>query len=305
MRKRVIAWFCLIVLMTGVPVLAQGGSSDASSMSTGNIGSILAGGVAPQTLQLKDLDNSWQAFRLSGNASEGNSLLDVYLLYAGQSPSQNTFYTQGKTVTISDQTFLVAYHIQQAPLDLRALMRSNSPPTPKPITADTTLSLCLINIRSIGVMNDIQQFDLNNVVSSDKAAKSALNADIQQQNDEAQTEQTISNLKQLALAMLMYSQDHNEKFPPMKTSASVKKALMRYAKAETIFVDQRDGQAFLPNPRISGKSLADIDAPASTVAFYDPVPDSLGKIYIAFADGHVKGVTSEEWEKIKRASKIP
>jgi hypothetical protein len=87
----------------------------------------------------------------------------------------------------------------------------------------------------------------------------------------ALSEQTecLSNLKQLALAVLMWAQDHDEVLPPAKDWG---KELFPYLKNEEVFrcpavPGLECGYAY--NADIAGRKLAEIADPAATVLFYE------------------------------------
>lgn len=122
----------------------------------------------------------------------------------------------------------------------------------------------------------------------------------------ARSEQTecLSNLKQLALAVLMWAQDHDEVLPPAKDWG---KELYPYLKNEELFrcpaaADLQGGYAY--NADIAGRKLAEIADPAATVLFYESTLGQLdaadrgesqprpgrhnGGNARAYVDGHVK-----------------
>jgi prepilin-type processing-associated H-X9-DG protein len=121
----------------------------------------------------------------------------------------------------------------------------------------------------------------------------------------AQTATSMSNLKQLALGVIQYTQDHDEHLPEADKWVD---ELLPYVKSEAIFHDpsapasQKWSYAF--NQNLSGKPLAQFDAPADTVMLFEsnlgvknasdtgasvPVPGRhQGGTDYALADGHVK-----------------
>ncbi len=124
------------------------------------------------------------------------------------------------------------------------------------------------------------------------------------------TEASMSDLKQLALAGLMYAQDFDEYFPPANKWCDV---LEPYVRNESLFhcpavpFDQY-GYAF--NKNLAGLSREDIQFPAQTVVFFestlgtrnatgtgeslpDPPRHPEGNIF-GFADGHVQQIMDPE-----------
>lgn len=68
--------------------------------------------------------------------------------------TQNTYYTKGEMLTVGGELYLIAYH-QPVSINNAALMRyaSNMPTQPK-MTPETMLSLCLLNLHSLGSLSD-------------------------------------------------------------------------------------------------------------------------------------------------------
>lgn len=123
--------------------------------------------------------------------------------------------------------------------------------------------------------------------------------------EKARATTSISNLRQLAIALQMYAQDNNDKLPVMKTTADMKKYLTAYLGSDQQFVSPRTGEAYLPNPGISGKALGAIDHPDTMIAFYENTPGPDGTRAVAFLDGHVELVPADRWAEVKRQAKMP
>jgi prepilin-type processing-associated H-X9-DG protein len=117
----------------------------------------------------------------------------------------------------------------------------------------------------------------------------------------------ISNLKQLALGVLLYAQDHAERFP---ASDRWMDEILPYTKSRALFHDPSDqsghAASYAFNRALSGATLASVSAPATTVLIFDstlgtwnasdtgqslPHPDRHnGGNDFAYADGHVRKV---------------
>jgi hypothetical protein len=100
--------------------------------------------------------------------------------------------------------------------------------------------------------------------------------------------QTLSNMKQLSLAMIMYTTDFDDKFPPTMDSAlAVKPFVEAYAKNDGIFLSLHpEGSELLGNGKLAGKASQNILRPADTLMFYDEKPWQ-DKLLAAYTDGHV------------------
>ncbi len=102
-----------------------------------------------------------------------------------------------------------------------------------------------------------------------------------------------SNLKQISLGILQYTQDYDEHYPTGTTMAEWKPKLMPYLNGnEQIFVCPTHtgaNESYEINPALSGLELGKINSPSQTPMIYEP--DSalhLDGSNMAFADGHVK-----------------
>jgi prepilin-type processing-associated H-X9-DG protein len=124
-------------------------------------------------------------------------------------------------------------------------------------------------------------------------------------NAAAKNAACLSNVKQIALAAMMYTQDYDEVFP--NTPVTFKSLVMPYIKSEGVFhcpLDAPGVVAYRFNEKLAKKSLAVVEAPAETVMLYEGEKGKLnfrhdGKAVVGFADGHVKLVTPEEASKLR------
>jgi hypothetical protein len=116
----------------------------------------------------------------------------------------------------------------------------------------------------------------------------------------------LSGLKQVGLALAMYTQDWDDRLPPMESAAIAKEALFPYVKNDRVFLaDLKTEEPFQPNPALSHKKLADIREPETVVAFYAAHPLTDRSRNVAFADGRAKQVPAAAWAQLKQASGIP
>lgn len=115
----------------------------------------------------------------------------------------------------------------------------------------------------------------------------------------------LSNLKQISLAMLLYMNDHDDKFP--KSLVGIEGVLNIYTKNGKIWrcpEDTGTGPSYTFNPAIAGKSATIIAEPALTVLVYEGSKGQLafrhkGRAAVAFCDGHVKMFTPENAKSLR------
>lgn len=127
----------------------------------------------PMQLQLKTLDRSWQRLSLN-QESLGPAMLFGMSGLLESALRTNIYYTQGQTITLGKQKYLVAYRPEGSGMTLTELLKSNRNRSPesliKALTPDTPLVLSLINLAKIESLQDIQPFDLQKEIRESKEA---------------------------------------------------------------------------------------------------------------------------------------
>ena len=281
----------LALLSLGRPALCQ-------TLNLLDMSALLRGDQTPLTHKVSDLDGTWRRLTLDASANGGNASTAYLSLFSGLGAAgADVYYTQGRTEAFGGETYLVAYHRQAKPIDFAALMRAGSSqnqPKPDPLTPDTVLSLSLLNLRTAGSLNDIRAFDVQQEVT---AAQQAAAQDSARQSE--------SNLKQLSLGLVQYTQDYDESLPPMKDAATLKKALYPYIKSDPVFLQPDTKRPYRPNASLSNRSFVIFDNPATLVTMFEDAPDQDGTRAVAFLDGHVKRIPETQWPALKAASHVP
>lgn len=268
---------------------------------------LLAGAKYPLTLKLKDLDAEWR--RLSVSAQNDTNPWAMLFSIGGD----DVFYTRSQTVTVGTETFIVAYRPPVRKVDFTVLMRGPGAAQPPldPLTPDTQLGLSYLNLRMVASLNAIEPFNLQREVTrrerdiAEARERMAQMAGPQGPAAQNANQMSMSNLKQVSLAMMQYVQDHDEAYPKMEDAEAVKALLMPYAMNETVFMHPATRELYQPNPALSGKKLTQVADPVAMVLFYEASAAADGTRGVAYADGHVKRVAEAEWPQIKRASRIP
>jgi hypothetical protein len=167
-----------ILLLLTLPVAARGA----------DLTDLLSGKTIPLTVTLGGLDKSWRRITLpaAGSAS-GNISISVTVggTSGGTSgssqnnvadlPGSHSYLTTGQTVTAHGEVYLVAYRLPGAGLDLSALIQAiatKAPPATSTLTPDSTLSLSLLDVKSVGNLEEIRPFDLNReIAESEKLSR--------------------------------------------------------------------------------------------------------------------------------------
>ncbi len=304
MRRVVVA--VGVLLLTSVAGLAAG---------SGSMEAFLAGKVAPFTRQVKDLDGSYLRFALP--YMSGSGWLGSMSRYGGEAPPA---YTQGQTVTIGGEVYLIAYAVESKGGDASGLMygRPNpNAPDPEPVTANSTLSLVLLGQRSFAALGKVRPFDLTTELADYQryltsyqemmATRSAMNSPtmVSAAPPPDDPKGASGTLKNVAMALDMFTGDHDGVLPPMDKAESFREALDDYIESADMFRDPETGEAYGLNASLSGKKLTEIQDPAKTIAVYQVNHGRDGKRGVVFLDFSVTRVTEAEWTDLKAKSNIP
>jgi hypothetical protein len=127
-----------------IAVATIGLFSNTSVSAQPNLNDILNGKSIPSTVKLKDLNPEWRGLSTSGQFEFANTFQTIFSSFFGGALNAS-YYTKGQTVNIGTETYIVAYSLQDKP---------------EKITADTPLSLSLLNLKTIGSLNNIRVFNL-------------------------------------------------------------------------------------------------------------------------------------------------
>ena len=297
----------LFLLVSALAVLAVPALSQNTDLKP-----LLAGTAnVPLTLKLSDLNADWRRMSV-GQPADINSMTRFYTAFLGGGPG-DVYYTKGDTETVGTDQYLVAYHAPTQKFDVQSIFRSGNPQAPKPpkLTPETVLNLSLLNLHTISSLSDIRPFDMQQEIADSNSAgfigdmMAAQNGGGQEPGARGPEVESESNLKQIGLAMMQYSQDNDEYLPPMRDAAVAKKALWPYVKSDQVFLNPMTKQPFLPNTSIAHRSLASFNSPANFVIYYEatPAPDNTRRVL--FLDGHVKNIPEGAWPTLKAASHVP
>ncbi|BDI34454.1 hypothetical protein CCAX7_65050 [Capsulimonas corticalis] len=108
--------------------------------------------------------------------------------------------------------------------------------------------------------------------------------------EKAREDVSMNNLRSLGLASLQFTQDHDEKLPPLDTMEHFKAAVSQYIPAQNgqdLYTEPGANVPYALNAKISKKSLETFSDPTKVVLIREAVPHSDGKIATVYVDGHV------------------
>ncbi len=167
MRGALIA--CCLILTVPAPCAGQ------------DLTTLLSGKSYPLVMKLKDLSGDWRRVTLYASTS-ANGNLTVNVTGSGSvSSNQNNlgtlgasrvYVTQGQTASFGGQVYLIAYHLPSSGLDLNMLLQAvaaKQPPQPAVFTPETVLPLALLDLRTVGSIDDVRAFDLKVEIAESEA----------------------------------------------------------------------------------------------------------------------------------------
>jgi hypothetical protein len=300
-----------IALLMAVSLSTYGQKCHAEDLQN-----IISGRQIPLTLQLKQLDNSWRQIAISGQYEMGDLMKSWSSLF-GAAGYNNNYYTQGQTVKINDETYVVAYRLPGSgkAVNFQSLFENalgsfsgsgcSSTASSDKITPETSIGLSLLNTKTIGSLNDVRPFNLKEELAALEKIRQEAEAACEKTKAASMNSQVETNLRALHTALQSYADSNNGKLPNTSNPDALKTALKDYVTDESVFVNPETMQAFTPNPSLSGKKLGDITNPDRVVAFYEAKPATDGTTGVIFVDGFYQRMTSEDWQKLKQESKLP
>jgi hypothetical protein len=263
---------------------------------------LLSGEKHALTLQMKDLDGQWRRLSTGGGGTGG--LAAVYAAMFGG--AGNVYYTKGEMVSVATETYLIAYTLRTDPVGYMAVMRGGPGAGPtEELTAESPLCLSLLNLRATGSLTDIRQFNLEEEIAAQAKMAAATAAMVSGGGEPTGgSPESLSNLKNIALAVQMYLADYEDVMPDMTDMVAVMDELGEYVRNDEMFFQPDTGQSYGVNTSLSQKRLAEVRDPVSVAVFYEEEPGDDGTRGVAFLDGHAARVSPEQWEEIKAESGI-
>lgn len=300
------------VLRSFVPVLCCA-ASIAGAQNQATIEGVLSGrGAYPGSLKAADLPESYKAcrIRVAGSGSAGGGLFDAmggimmgvmgaFGSMGGDSPSQSApppflayvdvSWTNGSIVQMAGSEFLVTYAMDLGLADMAAMSDQKGAPS------FPDLKLTLVKIAAINSFQPLPNLTKEGFVK----AMSTPPAETVAAHSKSQTQ---SNLKQLALATMMYASDYDDVLPWPQSSRGAVSVIYPYIKSlEIVKSPNPEGAEYYRfNANIGGASTIQ-ESPAAVPMWYEAKPWPDGSRAVAFLDGHVEMVPAQDWPRIEKA----
>jgi prepilin-type processing-associated H-X9-DG protein len=268
--------------------------------------SLLTGNALPLTVKLGNITTDWRKFSLvpladiKATADEYTrrsemDIIPLSVLFAWL----NTYYTQGQTITLHEVPYLIAYGFSDPDrertmntliyntISNRYTGSRQSGLLSVMLTKETELSLCLLNLNATGMLLNIAQANLDD--EFEYVAQIQQQAVLQEQQRASAT-----NLRQCAVAVLMYCQDHEMILPDIEAYTALAK------EHPTVWWRHpATNDLYRYNLGAAGKPLREFHHPDMTPLVYEATPWPDGSRTIAYLDGHVQRVSAKQWEQLQ------
>lgn len=194
-------------------------------------------------------------------------------------------WTNGSTVKLYEQDFLVTYAVQ---VNMAEVTKLKSPPD----LSKYDLTLTLINTKHITAITPRPDMTKEEWLKPAPAGGGRVSG-----GDQATT---LSNVKQISLAVMMYAGDFDDEMPYVQSTKGAFEVIYPYLKNKEVTKSLNpSGAKFLLNMAVAGVNMSSIELPAETVLFYEDKPWPDGTRVVSFTDGHAKKLSPEEWERYK------
>ena len=280
----------------------------------------LDGKKIPAVIKPKDLPADFWAVKIT--TSGEFSLLDLYggaafSFRSGGMPGEDeerqrarealiqsvgVSWTKGDKVRIEGQEFLITYRLD---VPIGALGSSGQSFDMWALENPLELTLQLVRPESISKITPVP------TLSPEKMAK-AVEAFTRSLGDEftgpigtpssmvARQTAALSNAKQISLGILMYQSDYDDIYPARQSTDHVRNVTRPYMKNDALWKTGNPNKSrFLFNVSLSGFSAMDVDSPAEMPMIYESAPWPDGRRAVAYADGHAKLITNDQWNKLQ------
>ena len=279
---------------------------------------LISGKQVPLTRQLKDLDDSWRQIAISGQY-EMADLMKSWTSLFGANLYNNIYYTQGKTVKVNSETYVIAYRLasSEEALNINSLFENvmgsvaglagcdcDAITSAQKISPETSISLSLLNVKTIGSLNNVRPFDLETDLAMLEKAEQQSKTACEQANLAAVESQIESNLQNLGSALRSYAEQNEDKLPDMSSLETVKLALQEFVYDESVFYHPETLEPYLVNASLSAQNLAQLDKGMEIVAFYEASPAADGTVGVVYTNGLYQRILPEDWSAVKQASKL-
>ena len=247
---------------------------------------ILSDTDVPLSLKMKAMDENWRRFIV--NAPGGNSEMQVWGAMVGIEFGMH--FTKGQTVTMGDDTYLIAYRLP-VNIDKRFINWHGHGEAPRPRKPDTetVLNLSLLNLSTMKGLTDVRPFDAKTDMENTSQSNAA----------------SVRTLTLLGNGMMRFIRARGQ-FPTLNNPITwdAKRSFYPYVGDERLFMHPSTQQMYRWNQTLNGKKAVHFKTQQSMAVFYEAENSGDGTRGVLFMDGHVERLQPAHWARVKQASKI-
>lgn len=99
-----------------------------------------------------------------------------------------------------------------------------------------------------------------------------------------------NNLKQMAVGLLMYCQDYDDRFPPMANAQQLERRVIPYLRVREVLSCPGTGEPYAPNPALNYVAFTQVKSSAEMLMLRDAKPHQTdpdeARWHFVNADGH-------------------
>lgn len=249
-----------------------------------SLAEILAGKSIPLTITAEEAKRDWQAAEIGLAGSAGLEQMGPsynFLMSSMRSSAAmggrstlilrqfNAVYTKGEIITIDGILNYLTYSYDIA--DVRVGSDIQMP---------TLLRLHLVAVAAVVRIQPLGDLFAEPVLAP---------TDGPTQVTPEQRSTSLSNVKQLAMASLMYCADNDDELPYAQSTGTVLGTHYPYMRSLNIARSPKSGSRIVFNLALAGVNAGDIPEPAKTPMWYEIVPTGT-LAAVAFADGHAEQI---------------
>lgn len=203
-------------------------------------------------------------------------------------------WTRSELVKVYGQDFVVTYIIEPSIESLREFAKG------KPLEV-TELKLKLMKADQIGSIEPFPELSrekyfaiLGRLGKKGEGAVSSATRTV-----------ALSNVKQLALGVMIYLSDYDDIYPYVQSTKTLQRVTEPYVKNRDLWKNKNPrGGELRFNMSLAGARASDVPEASKTPLIYDPVAWPDGKFLVAYADSSARFVAADQWRADQKNLKL-
>lgn len=254
----------------------------------------------PWVIPVQELPEDFRAYHMVIRGEGDTMLMRLMMfgaMFAGEGTEMPSLMQFSNLYWLRPEVPAGAHWVFAYRLDLGDMLPMLGMPAGAPPQHNLKLRLHRIKIEDISVFSARPDLTRDDLLAS--LAGTAQQAATPRTEAEART-RTITNAKQVALGLLMYTADYDEVFPFVQSTAGAREVTQPYMRSVDFWATfNPNGGTFLMSMAVAGVRTADIKNPETVPLVYESRAWPDGTRVVAFADGHCRFVNAEKWAQIE------